>query len=376
IWRRDEYCEIIMLVLTRTERLHGRSGLRYRWVAVALAAVVISIVVAGGSGSAATSYDTEELQFLRLINDYRQANGVGSLILSDTLAVAAEHHSEDMGEYGFFAHNTVDSSYYPAGAEPWDRMAAEGYRYNTTKGENLATGTETAEEAFKAWRESPSHNAAMLDGRYRVIGIARVNTPGGTHSWYWTTDFGGVLDPTSHAPGQSPQGQAPDEAQEQSPQADPETQKPREVKEPRKDGGLIENGAMNGEAVWEQKAKDGAALILDNRRARLGGYDDGVDELRQKVRVGRDARMAYNIKIETSEDGAGDDVLLVRITDDEGNKLAVLRRYTDSDEGRWQRENVDLSRFEGETVKVGFRVRTDPNLLTTFYLDEVVLKRR
>lgn len=145
---------------------------------VAVAAALISVLAAGESGSAATSYDPEELQFLRLINEYRQQHGAGPLILSDTLAVAAEHHSQDMGQYGFFAHNTAASSYYRVGSQPWDRMAAEGYDYNTIRGENLATGTETAAEAFEAWRESPSHNAAMLDGRYRVIGIARVYEPG------------------------------------------------------------------------------------------------------------------------------------------------------------------------------------------------------
>jgi len=151
---------------------------------VAVAAVFISVLAAGKSGSAATSYDPEEFQFLRLINEYRQEHGAGPLVLSDTLAVAAEHHSKDMGEYGFFAHNTAASSYYRVGSKPWDRMAAEGYDYNTIRGENLATGTETAEESFEAWRESPSHNAAMLDGRYRVIGIARVYEPDGNHAWY------------------------------------------------------------------------------------------------------------------------------------------------------------------------------------------------
>jgi uncharacterized protein YkwD len=117
---------------------------------VALAAVLIAVLAVGESGSAATSYDSEELQFLRLINEYRQQNGAGPLIPSDILAAAAEHHSEDMGKYDFFAHNTEASSYYRVGSQPWDRMAAEGYTYNTIGGENLATGTKTAEESFEA----------------------------------------------------------------------------------------------------------------------------------------------------------------------------------------------------------------------------------
>jgi hypothetical protein len=286
-----------------------------------------------------------------------------------------------MGEYGFFAHNTAASSYYRVGSKPWDRMAAEGYDYNTIRGENLATGTETAEESFEAWRESPSHNAAMLDGRYRVIGIARVYEPDGNHAWYWTTDFGGALDPTSHAPGESPQPQETQEEQQSPENEEPQTeeaqkqQPQRETEKPPKDAAGIENGAMTGDAVWEQKAKDGADLILDDGHARLGGYHNGFDDLRQKVRVGQNTRLAYGIKIETAERRPPSDLLLVWITDKKGEKLAVLKRYTDADKGGWKRQKVDLSRFAGRTVYVGFRVRTDPTLLTTFYLDNVVLER-
>ncbi len=358
------------LVLMRTERASGKGRLRYRWmVVVAVAAVVISVLAAGESGSAATSYDSEELQFLRLINEYRQQNGAGPLILSDTLAVAAEHHSKDMADYGFFAHNTEASSYYRVGSQPWDRMAEEGYTYNTIRGENLATGTETAEQSFEAWRESPSHNAAMLDGRYRVIGIARVYEPDGNHAWFWTTDFGGAVDPTSHAPGENVRQASGTR------RSDPEAARDESLRSRPRMRRRIENGAMNGGAVWEQKARDGADLILDEGHARLGGYDDGADDLRQKVRVGQNTRLVYKVKIATAERGEPSDLLLVRITNKDGEKLGILKRYTDADESGWKRQELDLSRFAGRTVYVGFRARTDLDLLTTFYLDNVDLER-
>ena len=341
-----------------------------------MVAVVVCVLAAGESGSAASPYDGEELRFLRLINDYREQNGVGPLILSDTLAVAAEHHSEDMGEYGFFAHNTVASSYYRVGSQPWDRMAAEGYSYNTTRGENLATGTETAQEAFDAWRESPSHNAAMLDDRFRVIGIARVYTPGGKHSWYWTTDFGGALDPTSHAPGESPEAQATEGQQAAPPQPVPEEE--RQAKEkPAKDGVEIENGAMDGDEVWEQKARDGADLILDGGHARLGGYDDGVDDLRQKIRVGgRERELVYKVKIETDGSAQPSDRMVVRVTNEKGERLAVLRRHIGADTEGWRRQTIDLRRFGGRSVFVGFHAVTDERRHTTFYVDDVAIEKK
>jgi uncharacterized protein YkwD len=332
---------------SRTQSKAGGSTLRYLWVLAA----VLAVLIAGANSASATSYDSEELQVLRLINQYREDNGLGPLLLSDTLSVASERHSEDMARYRFFAHNTVASSYYPAGSEPWDRMRAEGYDYNTSMGENIAVGYEMAEEAFEAWRNSPSHNAAMLDGRYRVIGIAGVNVPGSAHGWYWTTDFGAKVDPTSHAPGERPPSGETSE-----------------------DRAGIEDGEMNGEGVWEQEATDGAELILDGY-ARLGDYDDGEDDLHQKIRVGKNAQLAYEVKTTTAERRHPFDRLLVRLTDGKGRQIAVLEKYTDGgDAGGWRRDRVDLSRFAGRTVYLSFYAETDPTRLTTFYLDNVVLK--
>jgi uncharacterized protein YkwD len=328
--------------------------LRYLGAVVAVLAVLNAGVAAGERSADATSYDSEELQFLQLINQYRESTGgVEPLILSDTLALSAQRHSQDMARYAFFSHNTVSSSYYPAGSAPWDRMRAEGYDYNSLKGENIAVGCQSAESCFELWRNSPAHNAAMLEGRYRVIGIARVNMWGSSgRGWYWTTDFGAALDPTSHAPGESPRAE-----------------------EPVEDGLGIEDGEMNGgAALWEQVAKDGAELILEGY-ARLGDYDNGEDELRQKIRVEETTELSYEIRIETEEyHPHPHDHLAVRLMDQDGGYLAVVQSYTDRDAGGWRRETVDLSRFAGRRLYLSFYAETDPMLRTAFYLDGVVLK--
>ncbi len=335
-------------------------------------AFLFAVFVAHGRSDAATGdavgvavgYDAEELRFLRLINDYRADNGVGPLILSDTLAVAAQRHSEDMGEYGFFAHNTERSSYYPAGSEPWDRMAAEGYGYNTFKGENLAVGCETAAECFELWRNSPSHNAAMLDGNYKVVGVARLSVPNSRHGWYWTTDFGGRRDPTSHAPGEDEGPAEPKGVPNSAPE------------KPAVDSGAIENGAMGDGPGWRQSATDGADLLLDGH-ARLGGYNRGEDELRQKIRVGEGARLSYRLKVEEADGRRrSSDHMAVRILGEDGRRLDMLRRYTEVDAGGWERKGVDLSRFAGRTVYLSFHAGTDATAPTAFYVDDVALKGR
>lgn len=159
-----------------------------RWISVA--ALSLTLVLGPVATAEAQSYEPEELRFLELINAYRQENGLEPLLLSAPLSVASERHSEDMGTYGFFSHTTEASSYYPVGSGPTERIAREGYDYNTYTAENLAYGQATAEEVFEAWRTSPSHNVNML-GDYKVIGIGLA---WGNGTPYWTTEFGAYVD--------------------------------------------------------------------------------------------------------------------------------------------------------------------------------------
>ncbi|MBD0354501.1 MAG: CAP domain-containing protein [Rubrobacteraceae bacterium] len=234
----------------------------------------------------------------------------------------------------------------------------------------MAAGYETAEEVLQGWRNSPSHNHAMLDGNYHAIGIARLHIPGSKFGWYWTTDFGGVVEPAIRAPDEpkeDPQAQAAPE----------KLAEPTEVRPPElvKDLGGLENGTMHGQGAWKQEAKDGAKLILEDGYARLGGYHSGRDDLYQKIRVSTEFELlAYAIKITTAARERPSDRLVVRLTDEDGKQLAVLKKYTGEDARKWHRERLDLSRFVGQTVYLSFYVETDPTKLTTFYLDNLRLR--
>ena len=158
----------------------------------------------------AKDYDSAELQVLALINGYRAQNGLAPLLLSDALSTAADRHSHDMGRYGFFSHTTVKSDWFPTGASPWVRMTACGYDYETAKGENIAAGYPDASTVFAGWRASPAHNANILDRDFRVIGIGREVVSGSPLGSYWTTDFGGVVDPTARRAPTGTPGPFPD----------------------------------------------------------------------------------------------------------------------------------------------------------------------
>src|SRR5215813_389935 len=148
------------------------------------------IVIAVGLQARAQSIDNIETEMRDLINNYRAQNGLSQLKISASLTRAAEWMSGDMASKNYFSH--TDST----GRDPFARMTAFGYNYNTARGENLAAGYDDAVRTFNQWKASPGHNAAMLNGNYNVIGIARVYGANTTYKWYWTTDFGGYVDAT------------------------------------------------------------------------------------------------------------------------------------------------------------------------------------
>ncbi len=164
----------------------------FRWVVFAALGSALGLVLVLGplprQDDALAYHKAEEQRLLELINWYRQANGVGLLVPSETLSVAAWRHSADMATYDFLSHKTRESSYYPEGSWYTDRLAWEGYPTNVYSAENIAMGYTTAEEVFETWRLSPDHDANMLYEPYTAVGIGKVGS-------YWTADFGSVADP-------------------------------------------------------------------------------------------------------------------------------------------------------------------------------------
>ena len=163
-------------------------------ILVTLVVILMVLLALPAVAGAAVSYSAEELAFLSLINQHRQTNGLGTLMLSDVLSDSSDKHNLDMGHHDFFGHITQGSDYFAVGSSPWDRMADCGYDHNTAMGENIAVGQASAEAVFQLWKNSPGHNANMLNASFKVIGISLEVIQGSRYTYYWTTDFGGIGD--------------------------------------------------------------------------------------------------------------------------------------------------------------------------------------
>ncbi len=127
--------------------------------------------------------DASEQELLRLINEFRAANGAAPLRASPNLSRAAAWMAEDGQRNGGFR---IDMPHYDwSGRSVSQRVRDCGY--NGSAGENLAWGISSPSAVLAAWQGSPGHRANLLNGFWTVIGIGRA---GG----YWALNFGAVDD--------------------------------------------------------------------------------------------------------------------------------------------------------------------------------------
>jgi uncharacterized protein YkwD len=168
-----------------------------RW-RVPLAVVFVAALVAGavgysllisqarvqGQGAAPNS---DEVALLALVNEYRTQHGMWPLKLSPTLSAASRWMSEDMASHEYLSH--TDS----LGRDPSKRMADFGYEPSSCWGEVLS-GADSPQAAFQSWRDSPQHEAIMLDA-FLVAGVGKASNPQSPYRAFWTMDLRGYQDP-------------------------------------------------------------------------------------------------------------------------------------------------------------------------------------
>ena len=119
-------------------------------------------------------------EMVRLVNEQRSAAGCGDVTVDDRLAAAAEGHSRDMADNGYFDHTSLDG-------RDFGRRAAE-HGYDWAIGENIAAGQRTVQEVMDAWMNSDGHRANILNCDARAIGLGIADDGAGTR--YWTQLFG------------------------------------------------------------------------------------------------------------------------------------------------------------------------------------------
>jgi uncharacterized protein YkwD len=111
-----------------------------------------------------------------MISGYRGNNGLGTVEVDADLMRIAIDHARAMA-----AKDKVDRA---AGRDFSGRLAAAGFDGKIAV-ENVSAGYHTLAEAFSGWRDSPPHNANMLNGGVNRLGIAAVYAPQSKYKVFW-----------------------------------------------------------------------------------------------------------------------------------------------------------------------------------------------
>jgi uncharacterized protein YkwD len=143
---------------------------------------------------AARGLSALELDIVGRINAQRGARGLRPLRVSRGLTAAASYHSRQMGQIGFFEHESSNGApfwkriqrFYPAGRGYW------------SVGENIfwESPDTTGSSAVHEWMTSPPHRQNILTREWREIGVSAMHFTdapgayGGRSVTVVTADFG------------------------------------------------------------------------------------------------------------------------------------------------------------------------------------------
>jgi len=118
-----------------------------------------SIVFVKNSRIFAQDFEYQSDKSLSLVNNERSKHGLNALNWNSKLYEAAEKKANDIFEKNYFDHTS------PEGAKVWSFILDSGYSYKTA-GENLAVEFNNVEQAVDAWKQSPTHMANILSGKF------------------------------------------------------------------------------------------------------------------------------------------------------------------------------------------------------------------
>ncbi len=149
-------------------------------------------------------WNAEEIQLLKLTNDYRVAHGLGTLQADYVLTQIALWKGNEVFDVlragGAPSHDDTFRSWQ----QRFQDCAYLVIFPNACKGENLDGGRESAAATFQAFKDSPPHNRNLLEPSFTTVGIKRVQQPDPANAkktfWVWMMDFGSELDQDVLAP--------------------------------------------------------------------------------------------------------------------------------------------------------------------------------
>lgn len=108
--------------------------------------------------AATTVTGSFDVSVISRINEYRVANGLNALDATPRLNQTAQCRINYLISTGTWSHNNFRACF-----------RTNGVRLHY--GENLARQWANSDQAFEAWKQSPTHNANLLNPNWKYVGV-------------------------------------------------------------------------------------------------------------------------------------------------------------------------------------------------------------
>ena len=110
------------------------------------------------------------------ITAYRRAHNLSPVTIDPALMALAQSQANAMARANHLSHEIAGNLDHRLNAS----HHAKGYAV-----ENVSAGYANADAALAGWQRSPGHNANLLDGHMRRMGIAAADAPDTRFRTYW-----------------------------------------------------------------------------------------------------------------------------------------------------------------------------------------------
>ena len=110
------------------------------------------------------------------LSAYRRAHDLPPVTIDPVLMALAQSQANAMARANHLSHEIVGSLDHRLNASHHPK----GYAV-----ENVSAGYANADAALGGWQRSPGHNANLLDGKMRRMGIAAADAPDTRFKTYW-----------------------------------------------------------------------------------------------------------------------------------------------------------------------------------------------
>lgn len=149
----SQLCALFPSALRMGSKYHERMVATMFKHALAVGAIALGFTLGMGFSAHA---EISTVEVYDLVNEYRAENGLGALVVDESLSGGATIRARESSEV--WSHTRPDGS-------DWWTVDTRLY------GENLGYGYDTASELVNAWIASPSHNANLL-GNFGTVCVS------------------------------------------------------------------------------------------------------------------------------------------------------------------------------------------------------------